>query len=1011
MKNIFKKVRGIRSVKKQGKIVLTLTLLVILLSNILLQDASLFESKAYDNTEKALPGESVDDSQWKEKVDKLTLTGDGSGRDVLAVAVSQIGYEAAETVDANGETQYYSMYGNAYEQPYAPWNTAFMAYCLNTANVSKDTFPVKLVSEEWIQALKDAEILLTEGQPEAGDLVFFHIDKDATDSYVGIVSAVTFDADGTVQLKVVVGDYERKVQEISYNAADITGYAKIAGTTEPVVEEKASGKKEEPKTAADTKAATEAKAPMDMSLQAAVGAPGTLTTEDSLADGIVLNLFDYDGAGKNLDVSNNIVDNPVYAGINMDGNNRREFLFLGQGEHNRTYYGDDLINVYTNGTIARQNIVKNTLGNDGYPVLNTQRASSLAYLFNPNLSVKGKTTYANVNHLFTKDADGYYEYNSDRNYAYFDKNTKNFTVYNGTYNNDEGQPIGFFPFNEYNRTKQNVHPEGNYYNHHFGLSMDIDFLLSRNKQVNGKDMTFRFSGDDDVWVFIDGVKVLDIGGIHERTEGSINFRKGEVYVSRAIDKNVSNNEEREAKAVRTTIAELFRAAGKTYDNADWSKHNLKFYYLERGGCYSNNWIKFNLPTGLQIAKKISGEDTSDYMNKDYYFKLYVETAVGSGKYEVYTNNNNSGSNAFYNDNDSNKVIFDNNGIFKMKANQTVNILNINAHKRYYIEEVDIDGNVITGVSIDSLDAAPVLIDEGKKIYKVISTKKTILERNSIVFDNKLKEEFKDITIKKNWLNSDGSTKKEDLPASIKVDLYRKCKDGTGRETDEKLKTIELNAQNGWKHTESHMLTARGEKTYTYYVKEVTVMGYSGSISSSTDNNGNITFTLTNKENPFDIKVVKNWFKPDGSKKEDGLPVKIMVTLYRSTTKTNSNASIPADSKVVAEVELSNRNNWSYTWTDKDLEAYDAVGNPYYYYVKESTLEEYITTYENNQGVASTDENRTIVINNTCKYVENISIPSAGGLGFTMFTLTGMFCIVLMCLVYIVSKMQKGGVAA
>lgn len=1009
-----------QSVKKRGKILLTLSLLVIMMANILLQDTSFFESKAYDNTENSMAGGSVDDSKWQAKLDNLTLSGNGSGEDVLTVAKTQIGYEASESVDANGATQYYSIYGNAYNQPYAPWNTAFMAYCLKYASVSTDAFPVRLVCAEWIQALKDAGTLCTEGQPEVGNLVFFYKDKDAATPYIGILKAITLGTDGSITLEVVVGDYDRKVQEISCNLANIIGYAKIVGatgdvatTSTPQAEEKSPEQKmpeeQMPEEKADTQPAAAAMAPATQSLLAAPNLPGTLSTEDSRAEGIKLNLFDYDGAGTNIDTLNNTVDSPVYAGINGTNNNRREFLFLGQGAYNNSYNGDALINVYTNGTIARQNIVKNTLGSDGYPVLNTSKGFSLRYLFDPTQNVSGKTTYADANHLFTKDSDGYYEYNSDKNYAYYNKSTRDFTVYNTTYNNDEGNPIGFFPFNTYDSSKQKVKPDNNQnsqYNHQFGMTMDIDFLLSRNKQVKGKDMTFKFSGDDDVWVFIDDVKVLDIGGIHGRTEGSINFRTGEVYVSSAVDKGVVNASG-QAKQVRTTIDALFNTAGKTYNNADWSKHTLKFYYLERGGCYSNNWIKFNLPTGLQIAKKITGEDTSAYKDKLYSFKLYVETQIGSDKYEVYKD----GSNAFYNDDDSNKVTFDSNGIFKMKAEQTVNILNINANKKYYVEEVDIDGNVISSVSIDGGDPTTTITDEGKKIYKVTSTRKTILERNSICFENKLKEEYKDITIVKKWNNFDDSEKKDGLPNSIIVELFRKSIDATGNEKNEKLETIELNNLNGWTYTKRHLLTARGYNTYTYYVKEVSVNGYSSSIKTTTDENGNIFVTITNKEKSFDITVIKKWFKPDGSEKTEFLPARINVKLMRSTTKSNTNSTIPTDGTEVAEVELSSRNDWTYTWTAKDLDAYNPEGKPYYYYIQEDTLSEYITSYENNQGVASVDTNRTIVVKNTCKFVENVSIPEAGGLGFAMFTLTGMFSIVLMCLVYIVSKMQKGGVAA
>ena len=61
--------------------------------------------------------------------------------------------------------------------------------------------------------------------------------------------------------------------------------------------------------------------------------------------------------------------------------------------------------------------------------------------------------------------------------------------------------------------------------------MEAQFVQPESGEVNGNDMIFDFAGDDDVWVFIDGVLVLDIGGIHDEAGGSINFKTGEVYVN------------------------------------------------------------------------------------------------------------------------------------------------------------------------------------------------------------------------------------------------------------------------------------------------------------------------------------------------------------------------------------------------------------------------------------------------------------------------------------------------
>jgi uncharacterized membrane protein YfhO len=94
-----------------------------------------------------------------------------------------------------------------------------------------------------------------------------------------------------------------------------------------------------------------------------------------------------------------------------------------------------------------QGIVRSLLS-DGYPALTTRSSSSgnsLAYLFNTTAISGAKSVYANANHLFTLDSNGYYKYDSDLNYAYLDTSTKNFTVYNGTFDLTDGSPVGFFP--------------------------------------------------------------------------------------------------------------------------------------------------------------------------------------------------------------------------------------------------------------------------------------------------------------------------------------------------------------------------------------------------------------------------------------------------------------------------------------------------------------------------------------------------------------------------------------
>lgn len=115
-----------------------------------------------------------------------------------------------------------------------------------------------------------------------------------------------------------------------------------------------------------------------------------------------------------------------------------------------------------------------------------------------------------MNHLFSYDSStGTYSYDSDKNYAYYDigdKNTeKNFIVYdNKKYKGAGKRPIAsFMPYSSWDDdTDQNKFA--------FGMMISFEFLQPKNGKINGQDMVFSFSGDDDVWVFIDNKLVLDL---------------------------------------------------------------------------------------------------------------------------------------------------------------------------------------------------------------------------------------------------------------------------------------------------------------------------------------------------------------------------------------------------------------------------------------------------------------------------------------------------------------------
>lgn len=246
---------------------------------------------------------------------------------------------------------------------------------------------------------------------------------------------------------------------------------------------------------------------------------------------------------------------------------------------------------------------------------------SLAYLFNndsqANGKQDGKAVYSNVKGLFQLK-DGYYVYDSygsngsNGNYAVYNFTTNSFDVYDkaGVYKGDASKETNlgqFFPFDSaskvFDENGNNLSPKkivdgSTDLNHHFGMSMTTEFVQPNGgKTTKGEDMIFEFSGDDDVWVYIDGVLVGDLGGIHEKATLDINFATGEVKVGH-IDG--ANGTEREIE--KTTIKAKFDAVGADTTNFSGdtfnssTKHKLSFFYLERGAGASNMSLKFNLTT-------------------------------------------------------------------------------------------------------------------------------------------------------------------------------------------------------------------------------------------------------------------------------------------------------------------------------------------------------------------------------------------------------------------------------
>lgn len=338
--------------------------------------------------------------------------------------------------------------------------------------------------------------------------------------------------------------------------------------------------------------------------------------------GTTVNLFDYwvvDG------------DNDSSKNINNDNKNNNTGI---NKDHQLKFNGGagTGINKWTGKSVidgsGRLSFVKKKLVG-GYPSIDagtyTSYGSSdkytdesLAYLFNnasqENHQQDGKAVHNNVQGLFQLE-NGYYvydSYGSNGNYAVYNSTTNSFNVYNkaGVYKDSvSSDNLGqFFPFDSADKVFEERNGQlspkpitdgtNDNLNHHFGMSMTTEFVQpASGKTTDNKDMIFEFSGDDDVWVYIDGVLVGDLGGIHEKATLKINFATGEVKVGHIDGANGTRKD-----IENTTIKAKFDTAGVNTSNfrgntfCDSSKHTLSFFYLERGAGASNMSLKFNLTT-------------------------------------------------------------------------------------------------------------------------------------------------------------------------------------------------------------------------------------------------------------------------------------------------------------------------------------------------------------------------------------------------------------------------------
>lgn len=437
---------------------------------------------------------------------------------------------------------------------------------------------------------------------------------------------------------------------------------------------------------------------------------------------------------------------------------------------------------------VQQGLVKPLLKN-GYPVLKVDE-KSLSGLFSKGGSYVQSESYRKANYLLQQNPEDYaYYYDSNTNFASVDE-SGDFVLYETARYPDETTPPSepkFLPYNtiinkvttlknDYGgdpdrgkNYKEYAIGKGETENLCFGMTIDFDFIMPKDGKINGNDMVFNFQGDDDVWVFIDDVLVLDLGGVHDNYEGSINFQTGAVYVEK-VNKT--------GKPQYTNISIMFRNAGRSWDASDYKNHELKFFYLERGEGGSNCTIEFNMPPipkgTINFQKEIGYNNVKDVSDIDFKFKTFVNYGGTSSEsdYDLYR-----GPYEVYNASDLKNPVRKGtaeDGIILLKDDQMARLTSpdIQATSKYYIQEIGATSDKFE-VSIDGVSVETIYEDGSKTEEIGVETDKLSVDNNPYVV-------FKNSVSAKNMFNlridkkmSDGSRPDAEFPIQVLLGLEDK----------------------------------------------------------------------------------------------------------------------------------------------------------------------------------------------------------------------------------------------
>lgn len=252
--------------------------------------------------------------------------------------------------------------------------------------------------------------------------------------------------------------------------------------------------------------------------------------------------------------------------------------------------------ITNNGVL--QGLVKPNLVNNKLQVVDKYNNGETLF---PTTSGRGyDEVLTNWKFPFKRESNGYYSFNSDEYHVSRDNANKTFKLHAGSRG-------GFYPFN---KCSDDTSANENVRDLFFTARFDIPFLMTSDGKVlnssNGQkeDMVFNFSGDDDVWIFVDGKLVLDLGGTHYRQTAKINFATNKIFISSILQPDCTNKN----NVTATAFSEGMLKEGN---------HTLSVFYMERAGGASNLLTTFNLQSSGLEARYID-KTTNKILDKDVF---------------------------------------------------------------------------------------------------------------------------------------------------------------------------------------------------------------------------------------------------------------------------------------------------------------------------------------------------------------------------------------------------------